>query len=52
MQSPADAARAVEEVFSESFDTAEFTLESCLGVGQRIFEALATAGLFAVRRSS
>jgi hypothetical protein len=45
IESPADATRAVSEVFSESFDAADFPLGSCAHVGERLFAALSAAGL-------
>jgi len=50
MESRADAARAVSEVFSESFEARHFTLESCTDVGNRLFAALSAAGLLPTTR--
>jgi hypothetical protein len=45
IESPADAAHAISEIFSSSFDAADFTPESCAAVGRHLFAALSSAGL-------
>jgi len=52
VQSPADATRAVSEVFSESFGATDFPPESCADVGRRLFSALAEASLLPTTRPS
>jgi hypothetical protein len=45
IESPADATHAISEIFSSSFDAADFRPESCAAVGRHLFAALSAAGL-------